>query len=626
MSVTSDSLTGRDRAPTADPVGSDAAGAAVDSTPAPVDTPPLPRWRRLLRNPDLWAVLGYLVLAGWVTDRFWRYMGNYSVIDNGQDHVQFEYFLVWATRVVTKFENPFLLTHMNVPDGVNMMANTPAYGLTIPLVPVTLLLGAQFSFALMTVVALAGTATAWYWFFSRHLVTSWTAALIGGAFCGFGPGILAQALAHPNIAAQFVVPLILAQLVRLREPGRVVRHGVLLGLLVTYQAFINEEILFFTALCCVVFFGYWALGHRAEAKEAARPFLTGLGIAAGVAGVLLAFPLYMQFFGAQAYHGMWDGAQWFGADLRSYATFSSVTIAGSPSNARFAQDAAEQNAYLGWPLLVVTALLIVALWRRPLVRAVFVTGVVAFLLSLGPRLIYDTHRSHLRGPYELLFHLPLFDSVIATRWALVLIPLVAILLALWLDTTLGAARQAPPQRVRLMRMFALGLVFVALLPLVPRRIHIAGPLPIPQFFTSGEWKQYVPDGRTVVPVPLASNAQGEEPMRWAEATGLEFSMPGGYFLGPDPRTSDGRSMFGSPPRPTSTLFIRVDKTGRLPTITDADRANAVADLRYWRAAIVVLPIERTHEEALFKLTSQLLGFTPTWRDGIWVWDVRQLAS
>jgi hypothetical protein len=52
----------------------------------------------------------------------------------------------------------------------------------------------------------------------------------------------------------------------------------------------------------------------------------------------------------------------------------------------------------------------------------------------------------------------------------------------------------------------------------------------------------------------------------------------------------------------------------------------VADLKFWRAAIVVLPEQRAHEEALWKLTNSLLGFQPTWRNGVWVWDVRQLAS
>jgi hypothetical protein len=176
-----------------------------------------------------------------------------------------------------------------------------------------------------------------------------------------------------------------------------------------------------------------------------------------------------------------------------------------------------------------------------------------------------------------------------------------------------------------MMMFAFALIAVSLLPLFPRRIHITSPQPIPEFFSSGEYRGYVPEGRTVVPVPLASYLQGEEPIRWAYETDLGFDMPGGYFLGPDPATPNRRSMFGAPLRPTSILFNKVNRAGKVPVITDADRHNAVTDLRYWRAAIVVLP-ERTQEEALWKLTTQLLGFEPTWKDGVWVWDVRQIVA
>jgi hypothetical protein len=178
-----------------------------------------------------------------------------------------------------------------------------------------------------------------------------------------------------------------------------------------------------------------------------------------------------------------------------------------------------------------------------------------------------------------------------------------------------------------MRLMVWGLVAVALIPLAPRRIHIQGTVPIPKFFSSGEWRDYVPADRTVVPVPLASNAQGEEPMRWAADQNLDFKMPGGYFLGPDPRTETKRSMFGSPPRPTSDLWIKVFRTHKVPVVTAKDQANAIADLKYWRAAIVVLPAGRgSTEEQYYKLNNQLLGFAPTWKDGVWVWDVRQLAS
>jgi hypothetical protein len=629
VSVTSDALTRDGRTPVADPAAGDPAANGRTPGAHAGDDSTGPRWRRILASPDFRAVLVYLLLAGWMTDRFWRYMGHYAVKDNGTDHIQFQYFLVWSARVVTHLEYPFFFTQLNYPDGVNLMANTPAFGLTIPLVPFTLLFGPQFSFAMMTVIALAGTAFAWYWFLSRHVVSSRLAAAVGGLLCGFGPGMQAQALAHPNIAAQFTVPLILAVLIRLGTPGPVLRKGIVLGLLIVYQAFINEEILFFVALSCGIFFGVWALMHRAEAKEAIRPFAKGLGIAAGLALVLLAYPLYHQFAGPGAYHGMWDGAQRFGNDIKSFPLFSSTAVAGAPGNTKFSEGAAEQNAYFGWPLLVLMVVVVASLWKHKWVRAVCATGGVALLLSLGPYIVYGHHLTKIPGPYLIFFHLPLFDSVIATRWSLVALPLMGLLLAFWLDRVLAAIRVMPRERSLQMQAMVWGLVAVALVPLAPRRIHILGAEPLPKFFTSGDWRAFVPADRTVVPAPLASNAESEESMRWAAAQDLDFKMPGGYFLGPDPRSDTGRSMFGSPPRPTSKMWIKVWKTHKLPKVTAQDKANAVADLKFWRAAIVVVPGGQgsdPKEELFYKLNTQLLGFSPTWRDGVWVWDVRQLAS
>ena len=50
--------------------------------------------------------------------------------------------------------------------------------------------------AVLLTVGLAGTAAAWYWVLSRHLVTSRVAAWIGGLWCGFCPAMVAHANGH----------------------------------------------------------------------------------------------------------------------------------------------------------------------------------------------------------------------------------------------------------------------------------------------------------------------------------------------------------------------------------------------------------------------------------------------
>lgn len=585
-----------------------------------------PWWRRRPRLVDLAVLFGYLMMALYVTERMWRHLSRYHLTANPTDQIQFQYFLEHAARIFTHGQYPFFTNQLNAPDGVNLMANTATLGLHIPLVPVTLLFGPAVSFAAMVTFSLAGTAAAWYWLFSRHLFGSRLAAFVAGGFCGFAPGMVSQANGHPNIATQVLMPLILWWGIRLRERGRTIRNGVVLGLLCAYQVFINEEVLFVAAVSVALFVGVWALHHRAEAREALPRFLRGLGVAVAVAAVLLAYPLYVQFVGPQAYHGLPRViADYYGTDLRAFTEFSRESFAGYPGPAKaVSQNASEENAFFGWPLLVLCTVLTVVFWRNVIVRAAVVTGVVMALLSLGPQLVYRQNPIGVPGPYWLLNHLPLFNSVVTGRLVLVLIPVIALLLGLWVDRAICDLRGSREEVFR-GRLVALGLVVAALLPVAPTPLPIVFRTPTPAFFTSGEWRSYVSAGHSVVTVPLTSLEKAMDGMQWADDVHIDFAQAGGYFLGPDPSTPNRRARFGPPPRPTASLWRAVDLTGKVPEVSAADQIRTRADLRYWKAAVVVLG-DRKHKDQLAAVTTQLLGYPPRRIGGLLVWDVRPLAG
>jgi hypothetical protein len=612
-------------------IASDAPAAVPDEPPVEPETQPArPRFawlRRAAASPDVRAAAIYLLTAGVVTERVWFYLNRYIMAGNPQDQNFFEWALANAVRVVVGRHDPFYTDMLNVPNGVSMIANTSAYGLTIPLIPVTMLFGPHVSFAVMITVSLGGTAYAWYWFFGKHLVSSKLAAFIGGAFCGFGPGMISQANAHPNIAAQFLLPLILSRVLRMREPGQVVRNGVVLGLLVTYQAFLNEELLFVLALCIGLFLFVWALHRRAEARKAFRYLAGGVGVGTAVALALLAYPLYMQFFGPGSYHGLWAGARFFGSDLLSFTQFSGESLAGDPVAARqFAQNSAEENAFFGWPLAVFCVLITAIMWRRVVVRALATLAVVFGVLSIGPVLQVRRHpHKNVFTPYQWLNNLPIFDSVITTRLSLVLIPVIGALLALFVAHVLAVRGEL--EFVRRFRLVAFAVLIAALLPLAPTRLAVANRTPTPEFITAGTWRQYVTPGHTLVPIPLSSYADGAmDGMQWASTQEIGFAVPAGYFLGPDPSKPTHVSMFGAPSRPTTRIFASTLKNGVIPPMSDLNRRQIVADLRYWRAAVVVLSPRRRYADLLRQQATYLLGFEPTLIGGAWVWDVRPIVG
>ena len=199
------------------------------------------------------------MLAFWVTSGLWRHVSALTLVNGGSDVHFFEWALVHATRIFSHGENPFFTPALNAPNGVNLMANTGLLGLTVPLVPVTLLFGPAVAFTVMLTGGLTATAWAWYHVLSRHIVGFWPAALVGGLFAGF---MVNQVNGHPDLVNQFLIPFIVWRAISLRRA----RDGVVLGLLITWQAFLNEELLFQAGLAVAVFVVVYAVFRPAEVR------------------------------------------------------------------------------------------------------------------------------------------------------------------------------------------------------------------------------------------------------------------------------------------------------------------------------------------------------------------------
>lgn len=170
---------------------------------------------------DLLAALVCAVLAGWVTHGLWPNPAGRTLALNPEDQALYEWFLAVDARALLG-DFGLLTDRLNAPDGVNLMANTTVIALGIVFAPVTVLLGAPVTFALLAAANLAGTAFAWYLLFHRTLRARRLAAALGGGLCGFGPGMISQTNSHLHMTAQWLVPVIVwlvARLLRASDPG-----------------------------------------------------------------------------------------------------------------------------------------------------------------------------------------------------------------------------------------------------------------------------------------------------------------------------------------------------------------------------------------------------------------------
>jgi hypothetical protein len=568
------------------------------------------------RRADL-LMLAACVLGGlYLTWGMWVDPNHRAIASNQGDQALFEWLLSYAAHSVTHGTDPLWTVLLNTPIGANLAVNTSMIVVGTVLAPVTLTLGAPVSFLVVLTANLILTPYAWYHVLSRHIVATRAAAVLGGLVCGYAPGIISHANGHLNFTSGFLVPFIAWRVIRLREPGRAWRNGVVLGLLVVVQFSMAAELTFFVALACAVFLLSWALLHRKGARAALPAFTRGIGVTALVVGVALAYPLYMQFAGPQRYHGIGFNQGVHSEDLAAYAAlpFLSVGRLVGPWG-HLAPNLSEETTFYGPVLIVLAVACLVVLWPHRTVRALGLTGSVFVLLSLGPQLKWEGYQTGVPLPYAALAKLPIFDSALPARFALMLIPIVGILLALALDRALALPTRS--------RRFWLVVFALALLPVLPLPIPAAPRDAVPHFFSSGTWRQYVHSGQTLVPVPPASDLLPDG-QRWQAAANFGFAIPHGFFLGPGP---DGRSHIGPAyPRPTDDLLTNTALYDWNPTIGDADIYFAKEDLDYWHAKVIVLSdggqgsrwTER--HSVLLRVCTELFG-PPRRVDDVWLWRV-----
>ena len=606
------------RALSGDPQAEGAVPTASAEPPNSAELPLLARPRVL----DAIIVAAFVLLSFGLYRELWLHLGDGYLVDSGEDQNLFEWFFAVQAHALAAGHPTLYSDLQNFPAGVNLMANTAMPGLVLPLAPLTLLVGPTLTWAVLLSGGLAATAIAWYWLFSRHLVRSRWAAAVGAGCAVFGPPMISHAHAHPNFTATFLLPVIIGRLLRLREePGRAVRHGVVLGLLLAWQVLIGEEPLLIVATGLVVWTLAWAAVRPRTLLAAARPLLTGLGVAAVVSLVLVGYPLWVQFTGPGSYHRLTHGPA--GNDLASFGTLPRQSVGGQLLHpGQQVENPTEQNAFFGWPLLVLLLVAAVWLWREVPARLAAITVVVLAALSLGTPLYVDTVVTSVPGPWLAMAALPLFSSLIEARLTLACLPAMGLLLAMASDRALIR----PPCRPRwtgLGWLTSRRLWFVALalavLPILPVRFDTTPRPATPAFFSSGDWRQYVRPGRAVLTVP-PPDPSGAAALHWQVTTGFAFPLVEGYFVGPA-AGPDRVGIYGADRRPTSLLLAGVYLSGQIPPIGAQEHATALADLRYWRADVVVLPGDVYNEAALRTTLVQLLGPGRP-RDDVTVWDVR----
>jgi hypothetical protein len=531
--------------------------------------------------------------------------------------------LAWARSSLAHGHLSLFTTAIDHPRGVDLgdTASFPLLGLLAA--PLTAAAGPVATLGLLFRLGCWLTATSAF-LTLRRLVRTVPAA-VGGAMFGFSPFVSHQGESHLFLVWLPLLPPMLLLVVEQIRAGRsgARRRGLLLGALATAQGLISPEVLVATTLTlagALLLLGAGELLRGRRVREAAA----GLGRLGGagllVAAPLLAYPAWQTLAGPAHITGATQPTT--GAGIDPVATLwpgDHAVVAGLWPTVHAPLMALQgDTAYLGIPLLlaVTGVTLIGPRRRRLLLRGAALSAVVAWVLALGPRLVWHGRVTDVPLPFALLTRVPVLQSLIPSRFTLQVDLAVAVLLALGLDAAISAL---PGRQPRWQPAAALAaLVAAAALTLPSGAVGAAG-IGVARLFTEPAVTRAIPTGATVLTGPYPG-FPADQAMLWQAEDGLHFTLLGGYADRPRSDGSETKQSVMPAPLAVPELMLTEGSAAVPPALAGAARAGLAAFLRRWQISTVLLQLATPGGARTGAVLSAVLG-PPRRFPGLDLWSV-----
>jgi hypothetical protein len=536
------------------------------------------------------------------------------------------WFMGWLPFALSHHLNPFVSRYMFAPQGVNLLTNTNFFLQAILLAPVTELSSPMMAFNVACIAAPV-VSSASMCFVARRFGLGRGVAFVGGLVYGFTPAILqADAIGHFNLTWMFFPPLLMLLLERilLRQEGSALRYGLLLGGLIVVQFFNSPEILLDCALLSVPAVAALALANRGAVRSHARFALVGLGTAAGIAVVVLAYPLWAYVAGP-------DHVAYVNASVAPGAALSSPVWPSAATGHGFLVAPPGESMWrrfdVGFIGPVVVALAVGSLCfvrRQRVIGLLFGLSVVSFVLSWGSRL-RTTGNAGVSGwhapAYFLAKAVPLLRNVGWIRMSVITDGLLVLLAMITLQQLSGMVRGHFPSPWRQVALAVAGsLATVAMV--VP--VLIAGEVPFAavESVTAPSVLAHIPatasgEAPIALVFPAGSLFDGT-PLAWQALAGFSWRDWGGYAWHPSP---GGHGLGQAVPDRSLALYLTVNAAATPPRIvlTARQHHQITTGLAAMQISYVVVVNGYPGSAQLTRVFSQLYGSGQRYHSGtIWL--------
>jgi hypothetical protein len=591
---------------------------------------------RLVRRPELLVIVGYVLAAIAMTWRLWSHPTSMAPTNGygvSPDIYLNAWFMRYAATAVAHGRLPDLITTaVNYPHGISAMWNTSFLLPSVLLTPVTLLAGPLASLTVVLTLGFAGSAISLFYVL-RRWGASLGAAAIGGAIYAFSPAMLVAGEDHYHLQFAVLPPLIVDAALRLLTGrGRPVRTGAWLGALIAAQIFIAEELLVGTALAVLALVIVLAASRRRQIRARLSGAMAGFGTAIGVVVVIAGYALWAQFFGPlNEYGSPWQLSKY--GNLPADFVTAPTALAFHGQFGQFmtesGQRMVEYFAYLGWPLLVLLAIIGVVYWRDLRIRLAVTCFALVSLLSVGGHIVtFGGWRVPLMLlPWHWLRHVPVLSQVLPNRLSLLADGAAAAVVAFGIDRArtavphLGRPRMPDLSKLRMaglgklqmprfdkpemlepdlstprsaalanLRMPVIaGIVAIALIPLIPRPIPAGSAVAPPPGWRAVMAGLHLRPGAPVFALPQG----GALVMEWQAVTNEPISIVGGYCItAAASRHAAACSTYLTQTEDQQTMRLRINWLAAGMPVSDGPGRDVTSDaMAGWRPDAVIAVTE-----------------------------------
>jgi len=601
-----------------------------------------------LRRVPGWVIAG-LVYFAFAVFMWWHVWTSghpdSTMLCNCGDPSSFVWFIEWPAYALRHGQNLFIEHADQVPVGLNLLDNTSVLAIGIVLAPVTWLFGpvTSLNVALTAAPLLSGISA--YGCLRRALGVSVPSAIVAGLLFAGSPFMLRnETLAHLQVTFLPLVPLIFLCCYELivAQRGKWWRWGLLLGLLVAVQFFIDSEILTMVTLTVIgsllISVIVVAIFRREELVRRLPFAAKGLALGGLIGAALLAYPVYFAMKGPAHITGSdWSRVTTDHLNLIFFPLAQNHRAISLMPDAGYLGRAGLASGYLGVGILVVIAAAILV--RRPLTRLCLLILAIAGWASLGN---YDTvpgglapmpggisPLSAVPSLWHIVKNVPVLDQASPQNFSAIMVFTVVVATALLLDwiwehRSGDLLRWLPGEASKsaMAVTLAAGVSLVLLLswltawPMPLKVESVATPPPVQRILAS------LPPHAVVLFYPFPSS-ELDQALIWQANDGLRFSVAGGRGI---TAGSGGAAVHGleagTPAGNLSALSTSYQPYGYLylpRPPSAATRARMRETLRYWKVTNIIMSGGGRAPDYSRHWLTQVLGAPPTLQDGRWVW-------